>query len=335
MFSKRQLLKGGLWLIGILILALLPFIIRNAYHLQVLIMLFWYAYLAICWNWVGGFAGQFSMIHGTFVGVGGYTSTLLFLNFGLTPFIGMVLGGVLAALLSIIVSYPCFRLRGIYFALSTMAFGLSIQILFMNTYSVWGIKINGADGLSILPRDSFVLFQSTSKVPYYLVILALLVGVLALSAGIRHSKLGYYLTAINENQESAESLGINSSRYKLMAFMISAFFSAIGGTFYAQLMLIIDPGRIMGIDFSIELGLMSILGGMQSIWGPLLGASIIVPTSEYLRAFLGSKYAGSHLAIYGLMLMVMVIYFPRGLSEFINIGIARIRTALGKSEPVI
>lgn len=319
-----------LYLLPAMILALVPWLITSPYHLQIIILLFWNAYLAICWNWVGGYAGLFSLAHGAFVGIGGYTSTILFLNYQISPFLGMILGGVFAAILGAAISYPCFRLRGIYFALSTMAFGLSIQILFINTYSVWGIKINGADGLSIPPADSFLLFQSASKIPYYYVIVALLLISVFLSHKIRNSKLGYYLTAINENQESAESIGINSSKYKLIAFIISAFFSALGGTFYAQLMLIMDPGRVMGIDFSIDLALMSILGGMQTLLGPFVGALIIIPVSEYLRAIIGSKYAGSHLAIYGIMLMVIVIYFPQGLSKYINNFVGKFMQATRK-----
>jgi branched-chain amino acid transport system permease protein len=314
----------------LLLFLLAPVLIRNEYYLHVLVGVIYSAYIASAWNIVSGYTGQLSLGHAALCGIGGYTSTLLFINVGLTPWVGMLIGGLCAMAAGVFVGYPCFRLRGPYFALTTIAFAEILRIWVENTEEFLGIELRGAQGIMVpLKAQSPWLFQFTSKVPYYYIAIIMLLVVMAVTFWMERSRMGFYLKAIRADQDAAEALGINSTRYLLSAMALSSFLTALGGSFYAQYFRYINPERNMGLDLSIEIALMGIVGGQGTILGPVLGAFLLTPAGEITRGFLGGKFMGLHLVIYGLVLVLAVMFLPKGLIQPIRQFLGR--EAGGKS----
>jgi branched-chain amino acid transport system permease protein len=299
-------------------------------HILVQILLF--AYLSSCWNILGGFTGQLSFGHALFMAVGAYTSTLLLLHLGLSPWLGMLAGGALAAALGLFIGYLSFRygIKGTYFVLVTLAFTEIARIVALNTPA-----IGGALGLYItIKSDDFWQLKFVDKSMYFYVILLLLLLVLAVSAWLQHSRTGHRLIAIRENQDAAEALGINLLRYKLFATALSAFLTALGGTFYAHYVTFIDPHTLLNMNMALEITIYSIVGGIGTLIGPLLGAAFLVPIAEWVRAALGNNYAGVHLVVYGAVLMAVIRFAPDGLLGLIHsirakpLGSGTVRAAL-------
>lgn len=319
---------------ALFVLLVLPSFIRDEYYLHVLVGVLFFAYMASAWNIVCGYTGQLSLGHSALCGIGGYISTLLFINAGLSPWIGMWIGAVCATGVGVLVGWPCFRLRGPYFALTTIAFAEILRIWIDNTEEIFGIELRGAQGLSVpLKGHAPALFQFDGKVPYYYVILAMLVGVMAVTWWMERSRMGFYLKAIRGDQDAAEALGVNSTRYLLSAMALSSFLTALGGSFYAQFFRYINPERNMGLDLSIELALMGIVGGQGTVLGPVLGAFLLTPAGEITRATLGGKFPGLHLVIYGLVLILAMLFLPKGLIEPVRRLLGRKPTTSGKGEP--
>ncbi|HSB81761.1 MAG TPA: branched-chain amino acid ABC transporter permease [Candidatus Methylomirabilis sp.] len=299
---------------ALLLLLVLPGFIQDEYYLHVLVGILFFAYMASAWNIVCGYTGQLSLGHSALCGIGGYISTLLFINLGLTPWVGMLIGGLCATVVGVLIGYPCFRLRGPYFALTTIAFAEILRIWTENTEEILGIELRGAQGISVpLKGHRPWLFQFGDKEPYYYIILGMLLLVLAITYWMERSRVGFYLKAIRGDQDAAEALGINSTRHLLTAMALSSFLTALGGSFYAQYFRYINPERNMGLDLSIEFALMGIVGGQGTVLGPVLGAFLLTPAGEISRATLGGRFPGLHLLIYGLVLVVAVLFLPKGL----------------------
>lgn len=296
------------------ILLVYPLLIRNPFYIHLFIMIYFYIFLALAWNVVGGFAGQLSLGHTVFYGIGAYTSTLLFINLGISPWMGMFAGGILATLTSVVIGIPCFRLHGPFFAMSTLALGEVFRIL--ATY--WRDLTQGAMGITIPIKFGWRNFIFEEKAVYYYIILAFTVAALGISYWIHRSRFGSNLVALREDEEAAESLGINVSRNKLWAMMISAFLAAAGGTFSAQYILFIDPDAEFSVGLSMMMAILPILGGIGTVWGPVIGATVLVPLQEFLRAWLGSSLHGLHLFIYGGLLIIVVTFLPRGILDWIQ-----------------
>ncbi|MDB6002743.1 MAG: inner-rane translocator, partial [Rhizobacter sp.] len=266
------------------------------------------------WNLMCGYVGQVSFGHSVFSGIGGYCSVLLLTGMGMSPWLGMLVGGAAAAVLAVAIGYPTMRLRGPYFALTTIAVAEIIRIWFENTDVVFGISLKGAEGLTVpLIGTSWAKFQFDSKIPYYYIILAMLVLVMLITWLMERSRLGVCLKAIRGDRDAAESLGINPTRYTLAAFALSAFMTALGGSFYAQFIRFINPERNMGTELSIDMALMSIIGGQGTVFGPLIGALFLAPVAELTRTYVGGHFVGLHLVLYGLVLILAVLYLPKGL----------------------
>lgn len=293
------------------------------------IMVLYFAYLASAWNLMCGYVGQISFGHSVFSGVGGYTSVILLTSLGLSPWLGMLVGGVLAAMLAVVIGYPTMRLRGPYFALTTIAVAEMLRMWVENTDEFLGIPLKGAEGLSVpLLGTNVALFQFDSKVPYYYIILAMLAIIMLMTWLMARSRLGVSLKAIRGDRDAAESLGINPTRYTLTAYAISAFMTALGGSFYAQFVRFINPERNMGIELSIDMALMSIIGGQGTIAGPVIGALFLAPISELSRGYLGGRLPGLHLALYGLVLILAVLYLPKGLASPLQRLVRRVTRGL-------
>ncbi|MFB3887687.1 MAG: branched-chain amino acid ABC transporter permease [Thermodesulfobacteriota bacterium] len=294
----------------------LPLAVRSVTYLHILILLYLYAYLTTSWNLVGGFAGVLPLGHSTFVGIGAYTSTVLSLQYGISPWIGMIIGGILAMIAGVIIGFPTFKMRGAYFALATIAFAEGVRVMVENIDNLGPIRLNGPRGLQIPPLKTGLLnFMFATKEPYYYIILFMLAGVLLLTYVISRSKLGHYLMAGGEEPEAAMALGVNVARAKLIAMALSSFLTAFAGTFWAQFTLYIHPKSVMSLDISFEIAFIALIGGRGSIAGPVLGALLLRPVSDLSRIYFGAKLPGLHLIIFGVVLILVMLYQPRGLQE--------------------
>jgi branched-chain amino acid transport system permease protein len=285
------------------------------YPLEVLIAILFSAYLGASWNVLGGYAGQFSFGHAAFFGLGAYTSTLLLLQAGVSPWIGMWVGAILATLFGLFEGYLSFSygLRGPYFSLVTLAFAEMLRVIAVNWKAV-----GSSLGLVLPSRGSAPhLFLFAGKLPYYYVILAMTVVALAVTWRIERSKLGYAFVAVRENEDAAEAAGIDSRGFKLRAMAVSSFLTALGGTFYAQYFAYIDPSITFGPAVSIQGLLQAIVGGAGTVLGPLLGAFVLAPISELSRAALRGR-AGADLMLYGLILMLVISFLPHGIMGWVR-----------------
>ena len=315
-YNPFKKLKHGLVLLAAACLLFWAPHLLSSYLLHVVILILYFSFLGSAWNIVSGYAGQFSFGHSAFFGVGAYLSSLLYVKSGISPWIGMLAGAVLASGLGGFIGYLTFRykLKGAFFALSTFAFAEMLRIIALN----WSIT-GKAMGILIPLKEggSFEAFQFVSKLPYYYIILLMVLSVLSVSFGLDHSKLGYYFKAIREDEEAAGSLGVNILKYKTMALALSAFFTALGGTFYAQYMFYIDPDITFGTNVTIEMILRTMLGGVGTVFGPLIGSAVLESIAEIVRRFLG-EYKGASMMFYAAVLIVVMIFFPHGLMGLVR-----------------
>ena len=316
--TPQSFKRTGLALLAITALAL-PLILRSPTYLHILIMLYLYAYMTTTWNLVGGFAGVLPLGHSVFVGIGAYTSTMLWLQWGISPWIGMLVGGCLAGFVGYLIGKPTLKMRGAYFALATMAFVEGVRVIVENVDQLGPFKLNGPRGLNIPPlpagEGSLLAFQFATKEPYYYIILFMLMGVVYLTWRLSGSKLGYSLSAGGEEPEAAEALGVNVAKCKVTAMVLSAFLTALAGTFLAQLTLFIYPKSVLTLDLSFELAFIALIGGRGSLAGPIIGALMLRPVTEFSRIYLSATLPGMHLILLGVILIVVMLYQPRGLSE--------------------
>lgn len=297
-----------------LLLLLLPFAVSNAFYQDLIVTVFLFAGLGMAWNIIGGFAGQFSLGHAGFFGIGAYTSTLLYFNFGLSPWIGMILGGILAAIVSILVFYPCFKLRGLFFAMATMAFAQVLNILAV----YWTGLTKGSIGLLIPFKPGWKEFIFQDKAVFAVIAFGYMVLAFGICWYIKNSKLGSYLVALRENEDAAQSLGVNTARCKLLAMVVSAFLTALGGTFYAQYVQFIDPDSLFPAAISIRFALLAIIGGIGTVVGPVIGSFILTPLDVILRGWLGGVFAGLGFFIYGCILVAVVLVRPQGIFKLLQ-----------------
>jgi branched-chain amino acid transport system permease protein len=305
--------------LGVALLAaalLFPAFVTLPYPRDVLIRIFLFATLAQAWNILAGYCGQISLGHAIFFGTGAYTSGIFVARDVASPWAAMLVGALLAVVLSQVVGAPVFRLRGHYFAIATIAVGEIVHILAVN----WDF-IGAARGLYIPIKrpDSLVNFQfHQSKAVYYYIVLGLLLLGLGVTRLIERSRLGYYFRAVREEQDAAASLGVPVARTKRVAFAISAALTAACGTFYAQYLLFIDPESVLPLSLSILICLVAVLGGVGTLWGPLVGAVVLIPLGEVTRIYLGGTGKALDLVIYGALIMIVSVVQPAGL-----VGIAR------------
>jgi branched-chain amino acid transport system permease protein len=300
------------------ILALTPFFVRKDYMLSIFINIFLFAYLSQSWNILGGYAGYLSLGHTVFFGIGAYTSSLMFLHLGVSPWVGMLIGAALAGLMGLFIGFLSFRyqLRGIFFAMITLAFGVIYRVIFTNS-----MLLGGAQGVLIpLEKPSFLTYQFGSKLGYYYIGLVMLIVILTITALIENSKFGYNLLALKGNESAAEALGIDTTTYKMRATALSAFLTGFAGTYYAQYLTYISPETVFSINLSIEIVLIAIVGGMGTIFGPTLGAFLLIPVSELTRSLLGDKAMGLHVVMYGVILIVFCLVLPSGIIPSIRLS---------------
>jgi branched-chain amino acid transport system permease protein len=281
---------------------------------DVIVLTFLFGGLALAWNIAGGYAGLISFGHAAFFGVGAYTSTILFVHAGLSPWVGLWLGALLSAAAGALLAVVCARLRGPFFILSTLACAEVVRIGALN----WASLTGGPEGLSILPVASLANMVFASKTVYAALMLGYLVICYAVTKALEGSRYGYYLFAVRDDEEAAGAAGVNPLLARTGAMALSAGLTGIGGSLFAQYFLYLDPTFVISPDLSFQLALLPAVGGLGTAIGPVLGSFLITPLSELLRAYLGSTAAGLHLVIYSAGLIVVMLYFPAGLAGALN-----------------
>lgn len=327
-FSAANASAGYKWPIRLALVFLLgaviffPILEKSPSHQNFVILVLMAAQLGVAWNIIGGYAGQISLGQVAFYGLGAYTSTLLFTKFGINPWIAIPIGGVLAAFISLGVGWSCFRLKGHYFAMATIAVAEIIQIVFNN----WEFA-GAAVGLNLPMEGGWKFLIFSEKEPYYYLALGLLLLTLGANYAIEKSYLGYYLRAIKDEPDAAQSLGVNLSLYKQIAFAISSFFTAIGGSLYAHKELYIDPASVLHTGLSIKMALVSILGGVGTLSGPVIGAAVLTLIEEGTRVIFGGSGKGTDLIIYAALIILIAVYYPSGIVGWLRSYISR-RTAI-------
>jgi branched-chain amino acid transport system permease protein len=302
---------GALAAGAVLAAAAVP-LVAGQYVIHLGAMILFFAYLGVAWNILGGYAGQFSFGHAAFFGLGAFTSTLLHVHGGVSPWLGMLAAGLAGAALGLVSGVLSFRygLRGPYFALVMLAFAEMLRLVFetwmADTYPL---------GLPIpLTAPSLAGFQFKDKRFYYWIALGMLVAATWLCHRLAASKVGAYWTAIRDNEAAAQALGVDAFRYKLLAMAVSAFLTATGGTFYAQYFLTLEANEVFGAHVSVEILLSAIIGGAGTVLGPLVGAAALQLLAEGTRVWIRA-FSGFDLMVYGAVLIVVIVFLPHGLLD--------------------
>jgi len=305
---KRINSKALLPLIFVVLLAFVPAFVKTPYLIHVFNLTFYMATASMAWSILGGMTGQNSLGHATFMGLGAYISTLLAVRLGLSPWLTLIVAVVVTGAMAMVLFYPCFILRGPYFTLVTIAFGEAFRNFFLN----WDYA-GKASGI-VLPfgDDSWAQFRFFSKVPYYYVGMLMVLLVYLLIKKIDRSKLGFALKSIREDEDVASAIGIYPTKYKIIAVGVSAMITAVAGFYYAQYIRYIDP-MLMQQTYSVEFVLPAIVGGIGFVSGPILGAFLLIPLSEFLRAQFGGILPGVNLVVYAVILIAIIRFQPTGI----------------------
>lgn len=280
------------------------------YFVQVAILTMFYATLGTAWVIVGGYAGQHSIGQAAFVGIGAYTSTLLYMKRDISPWIGLLVGMLLSAVIAFLIGYPLFRfgLRGDYFALGTVALGLILYELANSFADVTG----GSQGIPLKYEENPLNFQFPNRTVYYYIIFAIWFLTVVLAYRLRNSRRGFQMLAVRDDEVAAARGGISILKAKMTAFVLAAVISSAAGTFFAQFILFVDPHTVMSLAISVQIILVAVLGGMNSYLGGTIGAMVLVPLSQYLSTTFTQR-PGVDLTVYGILLILLVIFMPNGI----------------------
>lgn len=304
--TQTWLLHGGLLLLALVF----PFVFPSAFMINFGVLALFYAFIGQAWNIAGGFAGQLSFGHVVFFGAGAYASTILQMRFGFNPWFGLPISALAGALVGWVIAVLSFRagLKGSYFALITLAFAEVLRIV-ANSVEITG----GGLGMLIPAKPSMANLQFPERIGFYYLILALTVASVAIAIWLKNSRFGAQLAAIRENEDAARALGINTFKEKVKVMMLSGAIAGVGGCFFAQYFLYIDPTIVFGVDKSVEMLLVSMIGGAGTIYGPLIGAVLLAGISDVTRAVFDVQ--GLSLVIYGALLVVIIAFLPNGLID--------------------
>ena len=309
-------------LILLILLVFFPIIVKNSYYQHLVILFLMWVVIGSGWNVIAGYTGQVSFGDAAFFGTGAYTAGLLATKFGISAWWGMAFGGFMAMALAFPFGWICFRLRGAYFALASLA----LNEVMRHIATIWEPLTGGMVGILIIP--SFV-----SKTPYYYVALALAIFSVGFIQFIMHSKWGYYFLSIREDQDAAESLGIDTHHYKMLSLNIAAFVTGMAGALFMNYMGFIDPEVVFSLhDISIMAILVGIVGGVGTLYGPVVGAFVMVAVHEFFRTgFFGffkglatltgsdmlgqaAKYIShAHVLGFGILVVLVILFLPNGI----------------------
>mgnify|MGYP001772632498 CR=1 FL=1 len=312
--TKEALLRTSRYYLAALIL-LLPIPLAGDYitHLAIMIML--YSITAASLDILVGYTGRLSLGHAAFYAIGAYTSTLLSMNLGINPWIGVIIGGAIASIFGLILGIPSLKLRGPYLAISTLGFGVIVQLMLINLDWLTRGPL-GIPGIPPLPGGPIDL---RSKVSFYYVALILTVITLYLLHMLTHSRIGKILVSIREDEDAALSVGVNVPLFKVLAFTLSTFFAGFAGGLYAHYIRYISPA-MSALSESINILSMTIIGGFGTLVGPIMGAAVLTILQEVLRPYLEYRYL-----IYGALIVIVMKYFPSGIYGLISSVMRRLR----------
>jgi len=325
---KRYLNERSLiWLALLLAALLIPvFFGTNQYAMVLVTTVLLYAVLAAAWNIIGGMAGQLDLAVGAYLGLGAFTTGTLLIKWNITPWVGMLVGGIIATGFAFLIGFPLFgfKIKEVWYALSSSAMVEVLRVLFL----MW----DGVGGPTevYLPTVISPLYslRFNTYIPYYVIILVLLIGVIFLNHRIRSSRLGYSLLALGEDEDAVEVLGVDSRASKLKALMIYAFIAGVVGGLYGCIYGFLHPS-FFSTALSTEIAILGIVGGLGITYGPLLAAIVLVSLKEYLRSQLGGGLEGLYLVIYALFLIVVALYQPRGIAPLLETGYQKIKSLFG------
>lgn len=302
-------------LVLLAVTCMLPLVISSNYFISLFVYVFCYAALGSSWNIIGGYGGQTSWCHATFLSVGAYTGMIFLKFFNISPFISIFIAMAISFLIALIIGGITLRYRGAFFSISTMALLETVRILI----TVWDDVTGGSSGLYVAQQSTnfFKMHFNDDRPFFYISLVVLLVVQFVVSRFVK-SKTGHYLGTIRGNEDAALSLGIPAFRIKLRAFEISAMLTAMVGTVFGAFLAYVDPMTICSMDMSIKIACVAIIGGIGTLWGPVLGAFIIVPATELAGILLGNL--GSSVLLYGLTLILVALYKPKGVISIFSSG---------------
>ena len=304
-----------LWPLLLLALVIVyPLVLSTPFEQRLGALVLLYAIAASSWNIVGGYAGQVSVGHVVFFGCGAYAAMGAYAHFGLSPLVGLPAGIVLAVTIAAVIGVPTLRLSGHYFSMATIAVAELIRLVVTNTN-----YLGAAVGLSgpPVPRNVFDV-SFISALPYYYLFLVILAITLLITWWMANSRMGFYLRAIKDSERAARSLGVPASRAKLHAYMLSAGLTSVAGALYAMMFGFVDPESGLGILISVKMLIMAALGGAGLLFGPLVGAAILVPLEELSNSLLGGQGAGLTFVVYGAIIVLIARFQPGGILTFAN-----------------
>lgn len=336
----KTILKAlsGLFLLAFLLA--IPRYVESPYALHMMILLFLSVSQGQSWNILGGYAGQHSVGHAAYFGVGAYATMMLMHTKQIAPWVGVWVGVAVVVAVALVIGSICFRLRGPYFVLASIAVAEIMRLSAINLTTL----TNGAEGILATEIPPFmiggrVVTDFLTKVPFYYIGLVLALLTIAITYWVQHSKLGYYFQAIREDQDAAHSLGIHIALYKNIGLVISAVLTSLAGSFYGIYVGFVDPPTVLGLDVSVQIMLICIIGGMGTLWGPVLGSLVLVPLSEALRSnmiteglvkiglvsvdsrigiFLKENLSHAHVLLYGILVVLVILFMPDGLMGFVK-----------------
>lgn len=337
------------WAAAIALLAIVPLFVKKPLLLHMWIMVFLAVAQGSAWNVIGGYTGQYSVGHAAYFGIGAYTTMMLLEMHQIAPWWGVGLAILNAVILSVIIGSITFRLRGPYFVLASIAVAEILRLAALH----WRDFTRGAEGILLsgippLHLSETLTIEFVGKRPFFYGSLALAVIVVAANWFVQNTKLGYYFQAIREDQDAAHSLGINPALHKSIALAISAAFTAWAGALFGLYVRFIDPNIVIGLDVSVQMVLICIIGGIGTILGPVVGAFVLTLLSETLRnpkwlvqagifgddstviAFIQQRLANTHVLFYGILVVVVILYAPDGILGLLRRGLARLKRRLAR-----
>jgi branched-chain amino acid transport system permease protein len=301
-------------LVALVVMIAYPLVLSTPFEQRLGALVLLYAIAASAWNIVGGYAGQVSVGHAVFFGCGAYAAMGAYSHFALSPLVGIPVGILVSVGIAAVIGVPTLRLSGHYFSMATIAVAELLRLIVSNTdYLGAGVGLSGPT----VPRNVFDL-SFISALPYYYLFLAVLLITLGITWWMADSRMGFYLRAIRDSERAARSLGARASRVKLYAFMLSAGLTSVAGTLYATMFGFVDPDSGLGILISVKMLIMAALGGAGLLFGPLVGAAILVPLEEISNNLLGGKGAGLTFVVYGAIIVLIARFQPGGILMLVN-----------------
>ena len=305
-----------IFLLIIALAALLPVAISNSYAVNIMVLVVTYCTLSSAWNILSGFAGQFGF-SGVFFALGAYVCGGLYSTYGVNPWIGMLIAGCVTAVLGLCIGFITFPLRKTYYALGTLALMFILQLIFTQNKVIFGINFKGTAGLHLKWIGGLGNMQFQDNRGYYYIMLAILILTLVFTSYLIKSKTGFYFKAINTNQMAASSLGVNVLKYKQYAQIITALIMGIVGGVYMMFISSIEPISMFSFDIVFNIMLFAFVGGRATLFGPTVGAVIMMPLYSLLRYWFSTTLPGLPMAIFGLILLLSTQFMPQGIIPLI------------------